>query len=312
MPVGKAEPGRIAEKVTIAVAERRAAVLEVIHAARERLLVSIFRCTDFPVLDAVAEALQRGVKVRVLLTPRAKGWETRLKELRAYLESMGAEVRMYADRVVKYHAKYILADHGPAFVGSLNLTEKCFSSTCDFLVVTRDPAVAAGLEELFETDWLAPHSSFPRGLTERLIVGPERARSQFTALLESACKSIHIIDHKVNDISIVSLLKQKKATGVEVKLLGSGDVGGLLSHGKLILVDGRVAAFGSMAMSALNLDFRREVSLMVEDPECVSEFTDFFNLVASGRKVPWATAIAAAQRKMELSRTRPKKKKKKK
>jgi phosphatidylserine/phosphatidylglycerophosphate/cardiolipin synthase-like enzyme len=273
------------DQVILAIEQRREAVLGVIRSARERLLISVFRCTDVPVLDAVADALHRAVDVRLLITPRARGWEKRLKELGAYLESMGAKVHPYSDPVVKYHAKYLLADNGPALVGSLNLTAKCFGATCDFILITHHQGIVSGLRELFEIDWLAPHSTLPDHLNQRLIIGPERARGQFTALLESARRSIHIIDHKLNDPAIQALLKSKKKQGVDVQTLGSGQLGGLLAHGKLIIVDGRIAAFGSMALTALSMDFRREVAVTVEDPRCVRKLKEFYRLLASGREV---------------------------
>jgi len=289
MPVKKSssklEPERPPDRVVIAIEKRREAVLEVIGSARRRLLISLFRCTDFPVLDAIADALHRKIEVKLLVTPRARGWEKRLKELGAYLESMGAQVKTYADAVVKYHAKYLVADDGPAFVGSLNMTAKCFGATCDFILITHDAGVVAGLQELFEADWLAPHSSFPPGISERLIIGPDRARAQLTALLEGARRSIQIIDHKLKDPAIVSLLKAKKADGVSVEVLAAGQLGGLLPHGKLILVDGQTASFGSMALEALSLDFRREVAVIVKDPRCVRKLKDFYRFLASGGKI---------------------------
>src|SRR6516162_7237284 len=135
------------DQLILAIEQRRDAVLQVIASARRRLLISVFRCTDVPVLDAIGEALHRGVEVRLLMTPRARGWEKRLKELGAYLESMGAKVHPYSDPVVKYHAKYLLADEGPALVASLNLTAKCFGATCDFMLLTHDAGVIGGLAE---------------------------------------------------------------------------------------------------------------------------------------------------------------------
>jgi phosphatidylserine/phosphatidylglycerophosphate/cardiolipin synthase-like enzyme len=273
------------KEIILAPEERRGAFIDVIRSARRRLLVSLFRCTDFAVMDAMAEALSRNVEVRLLLTPRARGWVKRLKELGAFLESMGAQVRSHADPVVKYHAKYMVADDGPALIGSANLTAKCFAASCDFILVTHDPAIVSGLGALFETDWLAPHSDFPAGITERLIVGPDRARAQFTALIERARRSIRIIDHKLNDPSILGLLDQKRAAGIRVEMLDSGRLGGLLPHGKLMIVDGRVAALGSMALSALSLDFRREVAVVVDDPRSVRKLKDFYRLLASGAQV---------------------------
>ena len=152
----------------LAIGQRRQAVLQVIRAARRRLLVSVFRCTDVTVLDAIGEALNRNVDVRFPISPRARGWEKRLKALGSYLESMGAKVHPYADRVVKYHAKYLLADDGPALITSLNLTAKCFGATCDFILLTHDPGVVSGLRELFDVDWLAPHSTLSAHVSSRL------------------------------------------------------------------------------------------------------------------------------------------------
>jgi phosphatidylserine/phosphatidylglycerophosphate/cardiolipin synthase-like enzyme len=289
----KLVPQRPPERVIVAIEKRREAVLEVIGSARRRLLISLFRCTDFQVLDAIAEALHRKIEVRLLLTPRARGWEKRLKELGAYLQSMGAQVKPYADAVVKYHAKYIVADDGPALIGSLNMTAKCFGATCDFILITHDAGAVTGLQELFETDWLAPHSSFPHGISERLIIGPDRARAQLTALLEGARRSIQIIDHKLKDPAIVSLLKAKKAGGVSVEVRGAGQLGGLLPHGKLILIDGHTASFGSLALEALSLDFRREVAVIVNDPRCVRKLRDFYRFLASGGEMMDAAKAAA-------------------
>jgi len=273
------------DQVILAIKQRRDAVLRVIRSARRQLLVSVFRCTDVSVLDSIGEALRRGVDVRFLMTPRARGWEKRLKALGSYLESMGARVHPYSDPVVKYHAKYLLADDGPALVTSLNLTGKCFAATCDFILLTHDPAVVAGLRELFEVDWLAPHSTLSPHVSQRLIVGPERARAQFTALLGSAERSIHIIDHKLDDPAMRALLKSKKAAGLDVQVLGRGHLGGLLPHGKLAIVDGRIAVLGSMAQTALSLDFRREIAVTVEEPNCVRKLKNFYRLLASGREL---------------------------
>jgi phosphatidylserine/phosphatidylglycerophosphate/cardiolipin synthase-like enzyme len=108
------------------------------------------------------------------------------------------------------------------------------------------------------------------------VIGPERARTQMTELLQSASKSIQIIDHKLDDASVKSILKAKKDAGVEVRVLGEGQVSGLLSHGKLLIVDGRVAVFGALALSTLSLDFRREVSVMVDDPACLRKLREFY------------------------------------
>ena len=120
------------DTVVIEPAERRAAVLRVIRGARRRLALTIFRCNDADVLDAVGAAVDRGVDVDVLLTRRARGWRRRLDRLRLRLERMGVRVTRHGAGTTKHHAKYTVADRGPLLVASFNLTRKCFSRTCDF------------------------------------------------------------------------------------------------------------------------------------------------------------------------------------
>jgi cardiolipin synthase A/B len=263
--------------------DRLPAVLGVIGSARKRLSLSLFRCDDFGILDALAAALQRGVHVEVLVTPRAKGWTKRLRELWGILEGMGAKLHRYADPVVKYHAKYIVADDALALVASLNFTRKCLTGTVDFLLTTHDPVVVTGLRRLFEVDAERPAPTRPVGFGRRLIVGPEHARREFTELLERARRSIAIVDPKLTDPAILDLLKAKRAAGVAVRILGREGMGGLAPHGKMVLVDDSVGAIGSMSLSALSLDFRREVAVTVRDRECVGEMVRVFERLASPR-----------------------------
>ena len=133
-------------------AERKAALLGVIGAAKRRLILSLFRCDDFSVLDALAAALERGCEVEAVLTKRAKGGKKRLKKLWGALEEMGAVVTRYADPVVKYHAKYLVADDKIAIITTLNPTRKCFTRTWDAVLISQDPAVVKGLLTLFKAD----------------------------------------------------------------------------------------------------------------------------------------------------------------
>jgi cardiolipin synthase len=270
------------ERIVFAPEERADAVLGVIGSARRRLILSLFRCDDFRVLDALVEALKRKVDVRILLTGRAKGWKKRLGELWSVLESTGAQLCRYADPVVKYHAKYIVADDGPALVASLNFTHECFTSTCDFLLTTHDRGVVSGLKKLFVADCCAPGGSLPEELSSRLIVGPQQARRQFTRLIEQAKRSILIIDPKLTDPEMLALLKEKRASGVVVKVVGRGLRGGFAPHGKMMVIDESTGVIGSLSLSALSLDFRREVAVIVRDRQAVGQLNYLFQSLTGG------------------------------
>jgi cardiolipin synthase len=283
---------RRVDRFVFAPDDRAPTVLRVIRSARSRLILSLFRCDEFEILDALVEALQRGVEVSVLVTPRAKGWTRRLNELWSVLEGMGAVLCRYADPVVKYHAKYIVADDGPALVASLNFTRRCFTRTCDFVVTTFDPAVVGGLRRLFEADSRRPAADLPSRLGSRLIVGPEQARRDLTRLIRGARHQIGIVDPKLTDPAIQDLLKAKRAAGVTVTVLGRDRVGAYEPHGKMMLVDGAVGVVGSLSLSALSLDFRREVALVVRDRACVKQMHRVFQLLAGPREPGRASHVS--------------------
>ena len=103
-------------------------------------------------LDALAAALDRGVKVEAILTKRAKGGKKPLKKLWEALEEMGALVHRYGDPVVKYHAKYLVADGKVALIATLNPTTKCFTRTWDFVYTSDERQLVRSVSTLFALD----------------------------------------------------------------------------------------------------------------------------------------------------------------
>jgi phosphatidylserine/phosphatidylglycerophosphate/cardiolipin synthase-like enzyme len=256
-------------------------MLRVIGRARRRLVLSLFRCDDSAVLDALAAALDRGVDVHALLTRRARGGRRRLKTLWTALERMGARVSRYADPVVKYHAKYLVADDGPALVATLNPTKKCFERTWDAAVVTHDGAVIRSLLHLFDADVNGRAARFGPRFSRRLVVGPEQARADIQALIAGARRSIRIVDHKLSDPDIVALLRERRAAGVAVTVVGGTPGTGLQPHGRLVIVDEARALVGSLALSTASLDFRREVAILIDDPAAVDRLNTAFDDLAA-------------------------------
>jgi phosphatidylserine/phosphatidylglycerophosphate/cardiolipin synthase-like enzyme len=252
-------------------------MLGAISGAKQRLVLSLFRCNDYGILDALAAALDRGVSVEAILTKRAKGGKKPLKKLWEALEEMGALVHWYADPVVKYHAKYLVADGSLALVATLNPTTKCFTRTLDFVYTTDEPAVVRSISTLFAID-AAGERLLPRHrINERLIIGPEGSRERMRELITSARKTIRLLDHKLSDPDLVALLRERREAGLKVNVLGRQSVGSYRPHGKLMIIDDEKAVLGSMAMSALSLDFRREVSMVIDERILVKELIDHFD-----------------------------------
>jgi cardiolipin synthase len=263
-----------ADRLIVSIEQRREAVLDVIRQARHCITLSLFRCNDDQVFAELAAAVRRGVAVEALVTSRAKGGKKKLAKLWSTLERTGAAVKPYTDPVVKYHAKYLVADDGPALVASLNFTKKCFRTTCDAIVVTHDPAVVSSLQRLMAAD--AARERMPDDLSDRLLVGPERARRQFTALIAQARSSIRLIDAKLSDPDIVTLLKARRSEGVTVEVFDWKRLGEWKSHGKILLIDDARLVVGSTALAAMSLDFRREVAIVVDEASAVAEAVELF------------------------------------
>ena len=172
----------------------------------------------------------------------------------------------------------IASDQSPALVASLNFTKKCLTSTLDAIVITHDPEVVSGLKRLMKAD--REGMPLAETISARLILGPERARARFTALIEGAERRIRLIDAKLSDPDLVALLKAKRAAGVTVEIFKAKQLGDLKSHGKILLVDDRIAVVGSVALAALSLDFRREVAIIVQDPAAVADVARLFDTIA--------------------------------
>ena len=268
---------RFPDRIITAPEERRDVVLDVIKGAEERIFLSLFRANDQEVFAELARAVKRGVDVEVLVTSRAKGGKKKQKKLWKALEATGAAIYFYNDSVVKYHAKYLVADDGPALISSLNFTRKCFNKTCDAIVMTRDPAVVSALRQLMEAD--REGRPMPEDVPERLVIGPERARRQLTALITEARSSVRIIDAKLSDPGLLGLLNARRADGINVEIYDGKRFADLISHGKIMLIDGRLAVVGSLALTALSLDFRREVAIVVDEPSAIAGIEELFRFV---------------------------------
>jgi cardiolipin synthase len=276
----------VRDAVLTAPGARREVVITTIRQARERLALSLYRCNDQAIFDELKRARERGVQVDVLVTSRSGGGRKRLRKLWQALEATGVSLHPHADPVVKYHAKYLVADEGPALIASLNFTRKCFAKTIDAIVVTHDADVVSGLHSLLAAD--CRQAPMPGQLSPRLIVGPESARRQFTSIIAQASSSVRLIDRKASDPALMTLLQTRSSEGVRVELYDGKRLCGLRSHGKIMLVDDRLAVIGGLSLNPMSLDFRREVAVIVTEPAAVAEVSGLFAIVAASEaaKVP--------------------------
>lgn len=123
-----------------------AAVVAEINKATREVLVQGYSFTSRPIADALAEAVKRGVKVRVVLDEgqrKAHGSQwPRLRE-------SGCEVVFDAAHQIM-HSKVMVIDGSVVLTGSFNWTAQAETSNAENLLVVQDALLAKAYSEVWE------------------------------------------------------------------------------------------------------------------------------------------------------------------
>jgi hypothetical protein len=142
---------------------------------------------------------------------------------------------------------YLVVDDGPAIVASLNFTKKCFSKTLDALSRDLRPDVVTGLREVTKSD--REMRPAPATLPDRLIVGPESA-AQLTALMRAPRPASVFWTRSCPTLSS-SRCWRNVGRPACVEVFDRKRYGDLRSHGKVCLIDDRIAVVGGLALAAI-------------------------------------------------------------
>jgi cardiolipin synthase A/B len=128
----------------------RAAALAAIAVARDTIDIEMFVLSDQLVLDQLAAAARRGVRLRVLLDPTQPQNADTLARLRA----AGATVRFYAqagDELL--HAKLGIFDGSTVLFGSCNWSRSGFTRNHELDLLVHDRSLARVFLARVEQDW---------------------------------------------------------------------------------------------------------------------------------------------------------------
>jgi cardiolipin synthase A/B len=133
-----------------------------IDTAEYRLDVQHPKYVDAVILDRIAAAATRGVKVRVLCGGRhgISDWDVldtfaSLRTLRRF------DAKVHKQKNLRVHAKLIIVDDQHALVGSMNIDRSAFDMRRELGITITEPAVVAGLKEVFDSDWELSHHYDP-------------------------------------------------------------------------------------------------------------------------------------------------------
>ncbi|MGC8966765.1 MAG: phospholipase D-like domain-containing protein [Thermus sp.] len=278
-------------------------LLDLIASAREEILVKMYLWTPsrMDVVEALGEAVKRGVRVRVLLEREPSGGRVDLAVFQA-LKERGVEVRLTTPfRFVFVHEKSLVVDHRLAWVGTMNLTGSSFGANREYALILDDPKQVAEVARVFAADWAGERLDLSKAL---LVFAPSRvlggvkegnAREALLGLIRSARKELFLEHQAMADPEVVEALKEALRQGVRVRLVGSprepGDtyflegalalkeagaevrfLPGPYVHAKVLVRDGEEALLGSLNLSANSLNANRELSVRFTAKEAPEAF----------------------------------------
>ena len=270
-----------------------APVVRAIQKARRAIDIAIFRLDQAEVEKALGAAVQRGVKVRVLVAHTNRGGEARLRKLEQRLLEAGATVTRTGDDFPRYHGKFMVADDALHLFG-FNFTKVDALKSRSFGVSTRDANAVREARALFEAD-----SSRQPYVPKRshLVISPENARETLAAFVKGAKKQLLIYDVNLQDPVFIKMLEVQAAAGVEVRVIGKckgakkisvRPLKSLRLHVRAIIRDGLRAFVGSQSLRRIELDRRREVGVLINNGAVARQIRNIF-------EADWGEADSATE-----------------
>ncbi|MFO0104199.1 MAG: phospholipase D-like domain-containing protein [Cyanobium sp.] len=277
------------------------AVVDLIASTRQQLLLKQFKLESPAVLDALLEAHRRGVEVRAMLNPHTSGGDRWNDAAFSQLEATGIAVSWTSDAFPVTHEKSMVFDRESALISTFNLSDKYFTQTRDYGVLTHAPAVVAEVIAGFEADWNS--QPFQPDLEVGLVWSNQHSRGQLARIIDMARRSLWIQHPKFVDAVILERVIAARERGVKVHFLCGGKHGisdwdiydtfsslrimerfgvkvrrqkHLKLHAKLVLVDDHYAQTGSMNIDRSAFDVRRELGIESDAPEVVERLRQTF------------------------------------
>jgi cardiolipin synthase A/B len=267
-------------------------ILDAINSATTSLRIKMFVFSDPALLQAVIDAHQRGVTVRVMLNPARRSGESENERARARLTQAGVEVLDSNPVFDLTHEKSMVVDDAHAFVKSLNWVPENFTGTRDYAVVTAHGFEVDEIIDCFEADWC--RQSFDPGERAHLIWCPINGRDRIAEFIDSAEHFLFVQNERYQDPVIIERLVRAARHGVKVHVMARSPhtlkkdkllegVGGLRIlddvgvkvhkllhlklHAKMILADGVRGIVGSINLAPGSFDSRRELAIQVHEDD---------------------------------------------
>lgn len=191
-----------------------APVAALIDAAQSTVVVKMFTLTSPVLLDALAGAQARGVRVRVMLNPARSSGSRANDEAEQRLRAAGVAVAWSNPRFAVTHEKSMVVDGRTALIATFNFGDKYFHATRDYGLLVEDPDAVREILSGFEADWRRQEFDPPPG--SALLWSSRNAREGMAALIDSAQHSLAVQHPKFSDTAILDRLLAAQDRGVHL------------------------------------------------------------------------------------------------
>ena len=260
-----------------------AVVLDELARAERTIDIAVYLLTSDDVVASLDAAVERGIRVRVLLEPDPYGGFGDVEADAAHLRALGVEVRFSGKDVRFGHIKTFVVDDRVALVTSLNLTNAALTANRELGVISTEPDVVSTAVTLFEADWSSAAFDDPGAL----VISPLNSRETVERLIASAESTIDVYAEVIRDEAVVTRLIARSSDGVAIRVIVpdeiSPDDAGIYArltsagvqvrsirspyqHAKMLLVDGERALIGSINFTQTSMDDNREAGIVLADP----------------------------------------------
>lgn len=275
-------------------------IINLIRQTRTQLEVGVYYLSDNKILNAIRQAEQRGVHVRVMVDEKPYDMSaSRVDSEANAIKSTGAQFKWAPSRFTSqghnyafYHAKYMCNTH-ECEVGTLNFDWSAFHKNREYFDITSNPKVVDAINTIFNSDW--NRLKAPTWVHQSVVLSPGTSAGNLLAVINQpgnifieseelgSCKNIlyaiagkgasaYIILPSTlsrNDMKNVNFLK---SYGVHVRFM---NVSKIYMHAKLI-VGGKMAFIGSENLTYTSLYYNREVGIILDGQRDISTLESQF------------------------------------
>ena len=278
----------------------RQPLYQAIDHAQKEIDVVMYLFTDKNFANALAQAADRAVKVRVLIeqSPYESGatnaWLTQAWQ--------GSKVDWHwvpstQSHLTYYHQKSLLIDHQQLWVMTMNFVHSSFykkNPERNFILRDDNTNDVSEEQKIFDQDFSNQNVTALSGLSH-LVVSPLNAREKLIQLIRGSTKTVDIYAEGLSDYQLLRAIEDAADRGVKVQILYGDELRpqvkkylqrhhvqlklaqAIHNHAKAIIVDGNAFYLGSANFTKNSIDANRELGVIDWQPQIAQQLTQYFN-----------------------------------